>query len=171
MNIRNKTPLRPPSPKTRTRCPITSCMRTCANTNAGACCSIAIIHMPTHLLRPQRVESAGGVRHRGSYTAPLGRRFEAGGLEVGCCSSGMCRSGMGGCSRRLLYPIYWGLRSYLGRSEAYEPVAVSCTSHPKECTQTTRPISKRNAARPPHAHPRTPITNIKPKYLPQTATP
>ena len=36
------------------------------------------IHTPTPLLALQRTESAGGVRDRGSYTAPLSKRFEAG---------------------------------------------------------------------------------------------
>jgi hypothetical protein len=118
-----------PSPRTRPGLD-TKQSHAHANMTAGACCSIKNMHMPTRPLRPQRVESAEGVRHRGSYTAPLGRQFEAGGPEVGGCSSGMCRSGMGGCSGRLLYPINWGLRSYMDRSEAYEPVTVSSlTSH------------------------------------------
>ena len=121
-----------------------------ANMTMGACCSIKNMHMPTFPLCPQRVESAEGVRHRGSYTTPLSRQFEAGGPEVGCCSSGMCRLGMGGCSGRLLYPIYQGPRSYLGHSEVYKPVTISCLTsslhppaalNPKKCTQTTHPLS------------------------------
>ena len=125
-------------------------------------------YMPTRLLRPQRMESAGGVRHRGSYTAPSGRRFEAGAEGWGL----QLRDVQVGDGLVLGTPVVPS-RSYLGRSEAYEPVSVTC---PTSSSPTLRTLKSARKPLDPYlsgtlpVHPtRTlahPSTNTKPKYLP-----
>jgi hypothetical protein len=153
----------PPHPRPG---PATPQTRTCTNSNAGTCDSITNAYMPAC---PHRAESAGGVRDRGSYTTPLGRRFSAGWSEIG---RGL-HLGDERVLRALGIPNCGGPRSSM-RSEADEPVtAPYCLFPPaltdNERTPTAHSRCIQNAPHEPHAHP-TPNTDTKPKYLPQTNT-
>ena len=92
-----------------------------------------------HTCCVRRAESAGGVRDRGSYTTPLGKRFGTGWSEIG---RGL-HLGDGRVLWALGIPNLWGLRSYMSRSEADEPVTapyLACFLLPSLPTSARQPL-------------------------------
>ena len=102
----------------------------------------------------------------------MGRRFEAGAEGWGLQLRDV-QVGDGLVLGTPVVPNLWGAEGVLGSfggvragDRLVPNLLTSHPPHPKECTQTTRPISKRNAAHPPHMHPRTPINQYQTEISP-----
>ena len=119
-------------------------------------------YTPICLLAPQREESAGGVRHRGLYTAPLGRRFDAGELAVGTIARGL----MGMCLGRMVFN-WWGakvvhgsfggIRAINGLVFSLLPPALPPAWTLTSACNPLTPDLNGSLLVCPHAHPRVPI--------------